>query len=410
MAPRFPAEGYYVGVYWLGQRANSPMWCRSWCDKSVKPNQTRRKSLGTRDLEQAKILLSRWHTLNVEMCRADPADVLLTDLIVRHVEKHLARKRSADTIRRSLLMWDDHFPGRTVGSLTPGNIEDFGRTLLERYSSETVRRVLSDGRAMLNRARKRGELTAVPFVPVESFERGEPRERILTAEETARLFLATEKPWLQRFIMLAAATGARTEAILELRTFQIDRGRELIKFNPPGRRQTKKRRPTLPVAEHLWPWLEEAEGELVIGRGPKAFGIAWRAAREAAGLGPDVLPTTFRHTLHTLFDERDVPLTQTNAWFDRGSGEAMTDHYTHRRTDREGYLSQARAVVDAWLAAITKAIGLPRQQEADLDRLSVRACNVLAAQPSRGVTPRKLVLLTGIEPATSSLPRTRSTD
>ena len=151
----------------------------------------------------------------------------------------------------------------------------------------------------------------------------------------------------------------------------------------------------------------EGDDEMVIGRGAKALGIAWREAREKAGLGTDVLPTTFRHTLHTLFWDQGVPEAQIKEWFARGADDPMTDHYVKRRTDRDDYLTEAVAVVDAWLATITKAIGRLRQQTADQERLSVRATCVPATQPFRGETHRKLVLLTGIEPATSSLPRVR---
>lgn len=426
MSERFPTKGYFVGRYWLSRRDRSSMWQRTWYDPDAKGRQTRIKTLGTRDLEEAKAELARWYARNAPLHRADPRDVPLTDLIVRHIEKRTERKRSADTIERSLLMWDDAFPGRTVGSLTPGEIEDFGRSILARtyidwagqerpYTTETVRRVLSDGRAMLNLARERGELASVPTVSLKAFPKGKGRKRILSAEEAARLILACEQDWLVRFIMIAAGTGARTEAILELSPFQIDRDRRLIHFLPEGREQTKKRRPSVPIADTLWPYIAGATGDRVVGRGGKAFGAAWRVARAAAGLGPDVLPTTFRHTLRFLFWKHDVPETQRHDWFAKAAADPMDDHYGARwdfkgRSYDAGYLTEAVAVVDAWLAEITKAIGRGHHPPADRGKLSVRVSRVSPAQPSQGEAPEKLVLLTGIEPATSSLPRTRSTD
>ena len=53
-------------------------------------------------------------------------------------------------------------------------------------------------------------------------------------------------------------TLARPEAILELKLFQVNLDDRLITLNPPGREQTKKRRPTLPITDTLFPWLENA--------------------------------------------------------------------------------------------------------------------------------------------------------
>ena len=56
---------------------------------------------------------------------------------------------------------------RYVADLTPGMLEDWGSEIVAASrSTETARRVLSGVRAMLNTARKRGEIATVPFVPV----------------------------------------------------------------------------------------------------------------------------------------------------------------------------------------------------------------------------------------------------
>ena len=62
------------------------------------------------------------------------------------------------------------------------------------------------------------------------------------------------------FLALAIGTAARPEAILQLNRFQCDLERGTINLNPPGRVQTKKRRPILPMPDWLRPWVEAAEG------------------------------------------------------------------------------------------------------------------------------------------------------
>jgi hypothetical protein len=190
-ADRFPEHGTYVGGFWLSRRRHSRQWCRTWFDAAAR--QTRRASLGTDDLESAKVQLSGWYVLNAELRHERPADVLLRDLVLRHVEHYAPKKRSANQIRRSLLALDDRFPGVTVAGLTPGMLEDFGHEVVARsptHSTETARRVLTDVRVMLNTARKRGEILAVPFVPVEKFERGEGASASSSPRRPRGLYLA----------------------------------------------------------------------------------------------------------------------------------------------------------------------------------------------------------------------------
>ena len=96
--------------------------------------------------------------------------------------------------------------------------------------------------------------------------------------------------------MIAFNTLARPEAILELRRFQVDIANRLIRFNPPGRKQTKKIRPTLPVTSTLLPWLEQAgDCEYFVnwqGRPLQSMKTSFRKLRKDAGLGDEVVPYT----------------------------------------------------------------------------------------------------------------------
>ena len=53
-------------------------------------------------------------------------------------------------------------------------------------------------------------------------------------------------------------TGQRKEAILSLRWSQVELNSGVINFNTPGRQQTNKRRPHVPIAERLLPHLRRA--------------------------------------------------------------------------------------------------------------------------------------------------------
>jgi len=63
---------------------------------------------------------------------------------------------------------------------------------------------------------------------------------------------------IYRFCMLGFYTGQRKKAILELKTSQVDLQSGIIDFNPPGRAQTKKNRPKVPIADELLPIIKQA--------------------------------------------------------------------------------------------------------------------------------------------------------
>jgi integrase len=85
----------------------------------------------------------------------------------------------------------------------------------------------------------------------------QPRDYVPTIEELASLLDAPGSETLRRYDIIALNTWARPEAILELSVrSQVDFDNDLIDLNPPGRKQTKKRRPTIKLTENLRGWLE----------------------------------------------------------------------------------------------------------------------------------------------------------
>ena len=90
------------------------------------------------------------------------------------------------------------------------------------------------------------------------------RDRVLTLAESQALWDSAHKPHERMYLALAYGTLARPEAILALHRSFVDFDRWLLAQNPPGRRQTRKYRPTVPVAGCLRQWLQEApDGPLV---------------------------------------------------------------------------------------------------------------------------------------------------
>ena len=106
-------------------------------------------------------------------------------------------------------------------------------------------------------------------------------------------------------------TLCRPDAALDLRVKdQLDFKHRLIVLNPPGRKQTKKQRPTVPMPDFLESELKDTKRKYVIeyhGRPVIKVKTAWRHLRAAAGLDAKVNPYSIRHTMSRELRHRGVP-------------------------------------------------------------------------------------------------------
>ena len=163
------------------------------------------------------------------------------------------------------------------------------------------------------------------LTPVVLPRRSPSRDRWLTRQEAARLLraawrlrekqfgLSTDRPVAQhvaRFILVALYTGSRAGAICRAAFEQgpgkswIDLERGVFYRRAVGQRETRKRQPPVRLPSRLlahlrrWHRLGLARRSVVEWNGEPVKGIskAFQSARKAAGLGPDVVPHTLRHT------------------------------------------------------------------------------------------------------------------
>ena len=133
-----------------------------------------------------------------------------------------------------------------------------------------------------------------------------------------------------RFVMIALETAQRKTAILELKWDQVDFDKNLINFNPVGRQQTIKRRPTVPISPILLPVLKRAKEEAinanVMDTTTDIYDQVSNLAKtlEIEGLHPHV----FRHTWATRAVMRGVPIKKV-AKFMGDSEETVRKTYEH---------------------------------------------------------------------------------
>src|SRR3954453_6090070 len=344
------------GKYWLGKRPNSDMLCRCWYDGSSR--QTRRASLGTNDLQEAELRLAQWVVENRALRNDRPQDVPLETVLVRYYKEHASKLPSAEQARFALAKWSDFFGEAVIADMTPQRQEAFVVHLRQGGASDGyVSRVLSVGRAALNRAWKRQEIASAPFIL--DVEKGAPRERRLSPAEVAALLRAAATvPHLLTFAMIALNTLARPEAILDLTPFQIDIENRLIHLNPPGRKQTTKYRPVVPITETLLPIVSNVKADRIVnwhGKPIASIKKGFCTIVQRAGLSADVSPYTPRHTIATELRKRGVPAWEVAGMLGHKSGSYRTTEI-YAKFD-PSYLGEAARVVDAYFADLRNEFG-----------------------------------------------------
>jgi integrase len=290
---RYTRREFQIGDYWLDQRDGSPAWYRCWIEGA----RTKRVSLNTADLEEAKAALKQYFILQHTKVLEEPASTPLADILKRYQAEHGDKVVSSSSSAVAVGYWLDHFNGANVDLLSDvTKQEEFHRFLRGKDLKESsILRVINTGKAALNRAYKRGELKHVPYILTVKPGAAEPMGRPMDVAELRRLYKAAA-PHLKVFIGWMLGTAARTEAITSLLAEQVEREDKLINLNPAGRAQTKKYRPTV----RLIPALASCSfrGNLIVEKSKPVHDVksAWRTARAAADLDDKVNPYSLRHT------------------------------------------------------------------------------------------------------------------
>jgi integrase len=163
-------------------------------------------------------------------------------------------------------------------------------------------------------------------------EAPERRERHLSTKDFAKWFKEVRAPHARLYVELALATIARPSAILELTWQQVDWEHGTINLNPPGRRQTKKRRPIVALDAETMGLLEEAheaaQSDYIIERGGKRVGNIKKAFQAAsARSGIHVTPYTLRHTGAVWAAERGTPMAELAQFMGHDDDTTTQKHY-----------------------------------------------------------------------------------
>lgn len=290
---------------------------------------------------------------------ADVLSLYSTDRAIKHARPHETLAR----VGRLL----DHFGEKTAAEITGRECRTYAA---QRGAASAARRELEDLRAALRYYWQEGHIDR--HIPVTLPDKSESRERWLTRSEAARLLWAawrlrqkyrgedTERATAKhvaRFMLVALYTGTRAGAVCgaairpTVGGGYVDLERGILYRKAPGAKQTNKRQPpvTLPdrLLAHLRRWESMGISQRYVvewnGQPVSRINKAFRAVREAAGFGEEVVPHTLRHTAATWITQNGASISE-GADYVGMSVETFDRIYRHHSpSHQEG----ARAAISA---------------------------------------------------------------
>ena len=375
---------------------------------------------------------------NARMDREKPQDVLLETILVRWFNAIGSSQASSVPNRYALAKWSDEFPGALVSEITAKKLRAFATGMTAAGLSDGyIRRTFAVGKRALTWAHEEGMLDRAPFVKLP--QESDPRARAMTMNEAAWFLRAAREdlPHVRLYVALAFGTAARPSSLLELKTWQqLDFEGKVIDLNPPGRKQNKKHRPSIPMAEFLVPFLIDLSPGYVVQFNDKPLKSIrsaiervrarartmirrhaaaevrrlWREDRDEGSralasvkVAADAMLTvsayTLRHTVATELRGRGVQPWELSGFLGHSTGYRTTEGYAKNRP--EHLRGVIRAVEAYWsdLGALLggEHLGPFVNQE--------RASCVLPSHSPKGIKPLGyLVEPNGIEPLTSTMP------
>jgi integrase len=256
--PLFELQGQ-----WIANISGTPILYRCWTDPGT--GRSCRASLGTADLELAKRQFAEavFREDKTKTSEARLATVLESYFLER--TDHLPSRKHARLAGKTLLAcW-----GETIrpGQITEAKQKEFAEWSIGKgHSLSYISRNLS----VLAAAIARTEIPVkVRFGKREIAERWNLRTKaprrafVPTDADVAKLLgLPDLAPAFHRWIVMAALTGGRPQAVLELTPSQRTREAGLLNLNPEGRRQNKKFRPIVKEPPSLSVQLDRWEQEM----------------------------------------------------------------------------------------------------------------------------------------------------
>lgn len=377
---------------WIGQEPGRSGYYRYWYDDGSR--RVKRKALSAGDIEQAKEELIRILGNGVPDKRA-PSEVHLFRVLKHYRENYAEPKGPRQLAAASRAAELILLAFKAIGVPSPV-VSDLTRTAQRRcwkqisetanLTPKSIHTYMISVRAAVNYAAqpqvikvdgKEHEVQLLDgTVPVFCNEEeiadhiggdiSKPRDYIPTFQDLGRWIDAIKEEDDFRFVMIMLNTCARNEAIFDLRiSQQVDFEYGTIDLNPPGRRQTRKRRPVIRMTTNLAGWFEHWGDDRpvrgyqdIVEKRINKIGkpIVDEDGKEHAGLHmPEMTCYTLRHFMATNMRRASFPVSkeQRSKWLGHAvkEGSKTTDWY---ETFDPDYLEQPMRATDEIMRKLQK--------------------------------------------------------
>jgi integrase len=372
-APLFELSGQ-----WIGREPGSPFLHRYWTEPGT--GRTRRSSLRTEDLEEAKRLLAEIVVKGAPKSERTPLSAVLLDYFENHTDKLPSGKNARGAGRTLLECW-----GQTirVEAIKESKQKEFAEWSIERgHSLGYISRNLSVLAAAFSYAKINREVIFKEGTMVKKWAlQAKARRKPFTPsdDELAKVLIETESENFWRWTVISLLTGARPEAALNLTPSQRNRDNSTIDLNPDGRQQNKKYRPTIREPRALTAWLDSWEAVMLadlLKKDPEADPATIKAmtysgyasvesiqtaferirAKKTVAL-PKLSAYSYRHKIATVLRKARLPF------------EEREMQLGHRRPEGYGewdpdYLQGCADALDAWWIKLQAKADAARRERA----------------------------------------------
>ena len=194
-----------------------------------------------------------------------------------------------------------------------------------------------------------------------------PKGAVCTPKQLAAIYDATVDPHLQVLWAALYATAARDGALFDFTGAQIDHVHNLIDLNPPGRVQSKKYRPILPIISPFLRWTDLfPNGHVILWRG-KPLVSAKSGVRRAvrAGLKKrddeviNVNPYSVRHSIGRYMRQHGVETEEISIWLGHRAPPNNSETTLIYSPYGPDYLLNAKAVAGKFFEEIASHAATP---------------------------------------------------
>jgi integrase len=266
--------------------------------------------------------------------------------------------RMRDAWKAMAALWDDVRPGDIDADMCRGYAGQRGK------AAATVRYELAMLGQALRWAEQNKHIDRAPRIWLPALP--PRRERHLSREQVDALIAAAVAPHVRLYMEIAYATACRPSAILALRWAQVDLEAGVIRFNPEGRVQTVKRRPTLPMTAHLQQLLRTAHAaracdHVIEHGGAPLASIKKGFAAAAARAGIEATPYSLRHTAAVHMANAGVPMAEIASFL--GHTDSRTTERVYARFLPD-YLAKAASALDRGSNEPTRLVAIGGGQAA----------------------------------------------